>query len=146
MKAYLLIQNGIFGSLSFTFTPIFYSVIAIRVAMEFWDWHKNLIIQISLESLQIETGIIEEFRLRYENLVRIVRFTDKFMSSFLGINLILHIANICFLSYNVIMYWVIWKDFSPYIIYGIFILGMLVFSCSMVTYKVGIMNSIMKPP
>ncbi len=39
--------------------------------------------KVSSESLQIDAGIVEEFRSGYENLVRNVRFADQFMSPYL---------------------------------------------------------------
>ncbi len=136
IRIYLFIQNGLFGSVTFMFAPIFYSVIALRIGKEFSEWNKQLIVGMSSDTLQANGGIIEELRLRYENLIRLVQFSDHFMSSFLGINLVLHITTICFLSYNAIMYWGIWKDFFLYIVYCITIIAMLVLSCSMVTKKV----------
>ena len=89
--------------------------------------------------------ILEELRLQYEELVKVVRFADRFMSSFMGINLILHLANTFFLSYNVIMFWEIWKIFSIYIIYGILIVATLILSSSMITKKVSAMEIYKQP-
>ncbi len=133
---YFFIDNGMFGPLTYVFTPIFYSAISIKVAMKFREWHESLVEKITLECIYDEPGVVEMFRMKYEHLMTVIRMTERFLSSFLGINLILHVANICFLSYNVITYWDVWKEFSIYIIYGIIIISILVFSCSMITCKV----------
>ena len=145
LTIYALVENGIFGQFTYVFCPLFYSKISIKVATEFWEWHKSLSRKLSSESLQIGGETLEELRLQYEDLVKVVRFADRFMSSFLGINLILHLANTLFLSYNVIMFWEIWRIFSIYIIYGILIVAILILSSSMITRKVSAMEIYKRP-
>ncbi len=145
LKIYALVENGIFGQFTYVFCPLFYSTIAIKVGAEFWEWHKSLSRKISSKPLHVGAETLEELRLQYEELVKVVRFADRFMSSFLGINLVLHLANIFFLSYNVIMFWELWKLFSIYIIYGILIIAILILSSSMITRKVSAMEMIKLP-